>query len=228
MVLQRYGVLKAIVQCLTVLLLIIGIVSEAKRVCGPNQFRCRNGKGCVAALDVCDSERHCKDESEENVQFCSGNYSNLTKNLEQECSAGMYRCRFGGCITSKHLCDGRIDCFDGSDETSDICRKNRCLGKKFRCDYGGCIKLSQQCNGKGECPDGSDETRGLCEEHICSLGSFKCNYGACIPGEKVCDGKADCLDKSDEFKSACDGDGNGNGGDNSTDFKVRSLYFQQN
>ncbi|OXA64455.1 low-density lipoprotein receptor [Folsomia candida] len=193
-----------------ILLQFLFVEITSRKVCGPNAFRCRDGKGCVAALDVCDGESHClKDSSDENVHFCSGNYTGLTKQLIDECAAGMYRCRFGGCINAQHLCNGVIDCYDGSDETYDICRKNRCSKNKFRCDYGACIKGSLSCNGKPNCPDGSDETRTLCEDHVCQINSFKCNYGACIPDSKVCDKKPDCLDKSDEFQTACEGDFNG-------------------
>jgi hypothetical protein len=68
----------------------------------------------LLALDVCDTEGHCRDSSDENINFCSGNFTELTKNLYSECAAGMFRCRFGGCIDSRHLCDGAIDCYDGN------------------------------------------------------------------------------------------------------------------
>ena len=40
-----------------------------KRICPPEQFQCANGLRCVDRDDVCDSENHCGDFSDE--AYCS-------------------------------------------------------------------------------------------------------------------------------------------------------------
>lgn len=45
---ENRQVLIACLQLVVLAVVILGTVLEAKRVCGPNQFRCRNGKTCVA------------------------------------------------------------------------------------------------------------------------------------------------------------------------------------
>ncbi|CAG7830173.1 unnamed protein product [Allacma fusca] len=177
--------------------------TEARRLCGPNQFRCKNGRRCISALHVCDGVAHCKDSLDESAQLCAGNYTGLTKSMTSDCKPGMYRCRFGGCVNATQICDGHPDCLDGSDETNDLCRKNRCSPKHFRCDYGACIRNRLSCNGRADCLDGSDETREICHERSCPPDHYKCNYGACILKEKMCDKRYNCVDRSDEWEEQC-------------------------
>lgn len=32
-----------------------------------------------------------------------------------------FRCAYGGCISPQFLCNGHMDCWDGSDETEELC-----------------------------------------------------------------------------------------------------------
>lgn len=68
----------------------------------------------------------------------------------------------GECIDLFSLCDGHVDCKDGSDETLEVCAGVVCPHKSFRCGYGACISGHAQCNGTRECIDGSDEAWELC------------------------------------------------------------------
>lgn len=43
----------------------------------------------------------------------------------QHCPTYAFRCGTGACISGKKKCDQRIDCYDGSDENSILCGRNR-------------------------------------------------------------------------------------------------------
>lgn len=111
------------------------------------------------------------------------------------------------------VCDGSVDCVDGSDEAGTCpdpvlcddgtelpwswacdgfpdCENGEdeaaCQG--FECDDGTLLLDSWECDGFADCTDGSDEHDG------CQV--FTCAYE--LPPEAYCDGFADCMDESDE------------------------------
>ena len=67
-------------------------------------FVCDDGRQSLPYSLVCDYIKHCSDKSDED--FCQF----------QPCTRGMFQCRNGQCISSESVCDGRLDCFDRSDE----------------------------------------------------------------------------------------------------------------
>lgn len=110
------------------------------------------------------------------------------------------------CINNKYLCDGDVDCDDGSDESMKSdgpCNPDKIcstLGENgFRCDENRCIPKIQVCDQVEHCVDGIDESAVTCTNVKCDQKQFRCKSGKqCIPLTWVCDGSLDCVDRSDE------------------------------
>lgn len=86
----------------------------------------------------------------------------IERQLHGTCKKRQFQCGSDECISGYKLCDGPIDCSDGSDETSKYCAEMSCPSYGFRCAYGACIAGRQKCDGHIDCSDGSDETSILC------------------------------------------------------------------
>ena|SRR6218665_379930 len=76
-----------------------------------------------------------------------------------DCTEGQVACVGGGeCIKAGLLCDGNVDCQDGTDETECVGDAWRCPVGEFQCqDDGQCLPNSYACDGTFDCEDGSDE-----------------------------------------------------------------------
>ncbi|KAK2585023.1 hypothetical protein KPH14_008548 [Odynerus spinipes] len=104
------------------------------------------------------------------------------------CPLNTFMCAQGNrCVSKLKLCDGHVDCPDGSDEKNCSCRDR--------------VAKSRLCDGYIDCPNGEDET----ECYGCPKDSFSCynsRYGdidqRCIPLSKRCDGSVQCSNKKDE------------------------------
>ncbi|XP_013135837.1 PREDICTED: very low-density lipoprotein receptor-like [Papilio polytes] len=123
----------------------------------------------------------------------------LTKPLKEQ-----WQCADGECISVDDICDGRLDCLDGSDETHALCRKMRCPEHLFRCTYGACVSSKAPCDDKVDCADASDELSPICRIKSDEInGQYICTNGQLIPVEKRCDGIPHCKDGSDETVRSC-------------------------
>ncbi|KAL1251460.1 hypothetical protein QQF64_019256, partial [Cirrhinus molitorella] len=78
------------------------------------------------------------------------------------CDVEEYLCADGrSCVSESWLCDGELDCPDGSDETPTICLRQvkvRCPVNHLQClGTHRCVHFSKLCNGVRDCEDGYDE-----------------------------------------------------------------------
>ena len=108
------------------------------------------------------------------------------------CLDEIFQCENGHVIDNAHYCDKRVQCEDGSDETSQSFGF-RCSGKsrKSTCD----LPQKNLYDSTSQCADGSD---------ICFAdGEFRCflclDEKLIISPKQVCDRNIDCFDGSDEL-----------------------------
>uniref|UniRef100_A0A8C1BL65 Low density lipoprotein receptor-related protein 1Bb n=1 Tax=Cyprinus carpio carpio TaxID=630221 RepID=A0A8C1BL65_CYPCA len=157
------------------------------------EFECGNGE-CIDYQLTCDGTAHCKDKSDEKMQYCDN----------RSCRKGHRPCYNRRCVANNHFCDGIDDCGDNSDEA--FCNNVTCAASESSCQDGTCIPISSWCNQVIDCADASDEKN--CNNTDC--GDFyrmgvaekvfvSCNSTSlCVHHSWLCDGANDCGDYADE------------------------------
>ncbi|XP_052794204.1 uncharacterized protein LOC128227575 [Mya arenaria] len=111
------------------------------------------------------------------------------------CADDEFLCNNGDCVNSTLVCDGHLDCFDGSDEVDCACEAGM-----FQCDNGDCVFPGDVCNGIEDCATGEDERD--CAT-TCQTNEFQCDNGLCISLERHCDGHNDCGSFDDSDEAGC-------------------------
>ncbi|XP_033107798.1 low-density lipoprotein receptor-related protein 2-like isoform X2 [Anneissia japonica] len=123
------------------------------------------------------------------------------KTCEAQCTNQQFKCTDNDkCIPSYWMCDGELDCHDGSDEP-DTCAHRSCTPGQFQCDNGACIVANFLCDDEDDCGDHSDEDH--CDTSECNPWEFRCNNGQCINQQEVCQQRKHCADGSDEHAVTC-------------------------
>uniref|UniRef100_A0A671S9X1 Low density lipoprotein receptor-related protein 1Ba n=1 Tax=Sinocyclocheilus anshuiensis TaxID=1608454 RepID=A0A671S9X1_9TELE len=160
-----------------------------------SEFQCGNGE-CIDYQLTCDGIEHCKDRSDEKMQYCEN----------RNCRHGFKSCYNQRCVANHRFCNGLNDCGDNSDEV--YCNNSSCSSSERRCADGACIPASSWCNQIINCADASDEKNSTdCLEYY-RLGSrasnserfLSCNSTSlCVHPSWICDGANDCGDYTDEI-----------------------------
>nr|XP_045618524.1 low-density lipoprotein receptor-related protein 1B-like isoform X1 [Procambarus clarkii] len=183
--------------------------------CSVEDFKCAN-KRCVPMFYVCDGDDDCRDNSDEKMcdtfcanataaglpttPFCNNICLNITEQTTCQETQGCTYCGSNNtCIATYQLCDGVLNCPDGSDESRcDEKILQGCRPEEYMCERTrDCIHQSLKCDGNDDCQDRSDELG--CESIECSHNEWKCTSEEhCIPDIWKCDGVEDCSDSSDE------------------------------
>ncbi|XP_063833945.1 prolow-density lipoprotein receptor-related protein 1-like [Ostrinia nubilalis] len=121
------------------------------------------------------------------------------------CAADHFHCGKGRCVDSLYVCDGDVDCPDGSDEDvgpNGPCANVTCDEDHFmQCDKNRCLPRSWVCDGTKDCADGSDEAEAACARASCGAAQWACaGSRRCLPAAWRCDAAVDCgpNDRSDE------------------------------
>jgi len=184
--------------------------------CPDDYAECATENECVLVSSLCNGIFDCTDESDEDDEFCeiwgytespekrdeaSGSGSDSCPDDYAECATG------NECVLESVLCNGYLDCTDGSDEDDEFCEEYGY--QKKRADKDAVLKrlLSKLAKEKKQVTD-----------VVCDDGYVPCDsMDMCTKIEEMCDGEEQCYDGSDEAPKYCSDEASGSGSDSCPD-----------
>lgn len=89
--------------------------SDMKK-CDGVTFRCRSDGICLPMEKYCNGIVDCVDGSDEQYCTSKSNKDPKTTDLSATCNIGSFLCDETLCVPQSKLCNGKVDCFDGTDE----------------------------------------------------------------------------------------------------------------
>ena len=146
--------------------LISFLLHNKRRQCrNQNELPCKVGHPkCFNISDACS---YRLDQNGYNLPCRNGGHLDNCRNFN--CNI-KFKCVMSYCIPYSYVCDGKWDCPDGSDETSDnICLSNSNCSNMYKCRNSNrmCIHLGNVCDDITDCTQGDDEL-------LCQLQNVKC------------------------------------------------------
>jgi hypothetical protein len=139
----------------------------------PDTYAPTPGDDCVTASDCEFTYCRCSDGDTVNARHCDNGTCVGPESVCPEacaafgaswnapslppaegCSAAQHDCGDGRCLPASWICDGELDCGNGSDERG--CAPS-CDASRYQCQAGQCLPGSWRCDGEDDCPDGDDE-----------------------------------------------------------------------
>ncbi|KAI0981712.1 hypothetical protein GJ496_005099 [Pomphorhynchus laevis] len=140
----------------------------------------------------------------------------LTVSVNPECSSSDFFCDSLTCITREKVCDGKIDCVFGLDETNAACEAQLkgeniplnksyeiiCTDDDFLCDDYICIAASQVCDGVVDCPNGIDEDYITCKRQLLVPPALKLSESSIKTVSLACN-RFMIIDGTRKIKATC-------------------------
>ncbi|XP_062122287.1 modular serine protease [Drosophila sulfurigaster albostrigata] len=147
--------------------------------CQHDEIKCPSGICIDKFRYLCDGNDDCGDGTgfDESVTMCG----------HQECPGYSFKCASGSCISNQLVCDGKINCFDGSDEAPLLCNTTAATAPKLPS-----IPASQPAHLGCPLPDDDERpilTNGqgqvLTPPIFRQTVKFRCNRGYFLEGEET-------------------------------------------
>ncbi len=177
------------------------------------QFRCPNrttGKLCISRQSLCKGTS----SSQQPIYYNNGGYSAVLahhSSYDNGYNSHPPLYSIGG------YQDLRAGCFDGAENSEEVCNHVQCDANEFRCpnrtsDGRLCIHKAKLCDGRDDCENGADESEATCNGVGCDLThQFRCPNRTtgklCISRQNVCTGLnfnyGGCFDGAENSDEVC-------------------------
>ena len=122
--------------------------------CSTGQFKCSLDRRCINSTKGCDGTYDCPSLTDEqncrfnprSTQNCGANQFQCTQTSSSSATSrsSVFSRRPVSCVPQSWICDGHVDCADGSDEPS-TCVPKECRLGYFKCGNSKCIPDIWRC-----------------------------------------------------------------------------------